>query len=68
MTKVYAVGSVTNAMRGRDLLSQNGLRAYIGRDTSGEKQGCGYTLTVTGDQERAAQLLAAAGIRVRRVT
>lgn len=64
-TKAYAVGSVTNAMRGKELLAKNGLTAYVGRVKPDAATGCGYTLTVTGDQEKATRLLAAAGIRVR---
>lgn len=67
-TKIYAVGSVTNAMRGRELLAQNGIRAYVGRVEADETTGCGYTLTVTGDHDKAARLLKTAGIRVRSVT
>lgn len=67
-TRIYAVGSVTNAMRGRELLAQNGIRAYVGRAEANETNGCGYTLTVTGDHDRALRLLKTAGIRVRTVT
>lgn len=65
-TKVLAVGSVTNAMRGKELLAKNGLFAFVGRVKPDEQSGCGYTLTVTGDVEKAERLLKAAGIRVRR--
>ena len=61
----FAVGSVTNAMRGKSLLSQNGVSATVGRVRPDERTGCGYTLTVTGDADRAQRLLNAAGIRVR---
>ena len=64
-TVILAVGSVTNAMRGRDLLAQNGITAHVGRARPNEVNGCGYTLTVTGDAERARRLLQAAGIRIR---
>lgn len=64
-TQVFAVGSVTNAMRGRELLQKNGIAAFLGRADLRGREGCGYTLTVTGDTGRAAELLAAAGIRVR---
>lgn len=62
---VLAVGSVTNAMRGKTLLNQNGISATVGRARPDERTGCGYTLTVTGEAERARHLLSAAGIRVR---
>lgn len=67
-TKIYAVGSVTNAMRGRDILTKNGLRAFVGRAEADVANGCGYTLTVTGDHQKAARLLETAGIRVRSVS
>ncbi len=60
-----AVGSVTNAMRGRDLLSQNGITAHVGRARPNDVNGCGYTLTVWGDVDRARHLLKTAGIRIR---
>ena len=60
-----AVGSVTNAMRGRDLLAQNGIAAQVGRARPNDVNGCGYTLIVVGDVERARRLLSAAGIRIR---
>ena len=65
VTAVYAVGSVTNAMRGKELLSKSGITAYVGRVKPDESTGCGYTLTVVGDAEKAAHLLKAAGIQVR---
>lgn len=60
-----AVGSVTNAMRGRDLLAQNGIPAQVGRARPNDVNGCGYTLVVAGDAERARRLLTGAGIRIR---
>lgn len=63
-----AVGSVTNAMRGKEILQKNGITAYVGRVSPDQATGCGYTLTVSGDIARAEQLLTAAGIRVRRLS
>lgn len=65
--QVLAVGSATNAMRGKELLAQNGMSTFVGREKPDGQNGCGYTLTVSGDTEKAARLLTAAGIRVRRV-
>ena len=62
-----AVGSVTNAMRGRDLLVQNSIAAQVGRARPNDVNGCGYTLVVSGDVERARRLLQTAGIRIRSV-
>ena len=63
-----AVGSVTNAMRGKEILQKNGITAYVGRVAPDQTTGCGYMLMVAGDITRAEQLLTAAGIRVRRLS
>lgn len=63
------VGSVTNAMRGKQLLEEQGIRAYLqraSRPTDGD--GCGYSLLVTGGIEKAVGILQKRGVRVIRVT
>ncbi|MBQ5841178.1 MAG: DUF3343 domain-containing protein [Clostridia bacterium] len=63
------VGSVTNAMRGKQLLEKNGIRAYLHRSTArGEGEGCGYSLLVSGDDRQATKILQNSGVRVIRVT
>ena len=63
------VGSITNAMRGKKLLEAEGMRAYMHRASQpGKEDGCGYRLLVTGDVERASQLLRSRGVRVIRIT
>ena len=63
--RTFAVGSVTNAMRGRDLLQKQGIPAFLGRADAKVREGCGYTLTVADRGDRAAAILTAAGIRIR---
>ena len=63
------VGSVTNAMRGKRLLEEQGIRAYLHRTshpTDGD--GCGYSLLVTDGVNLAVQILQKRGVRVIRVT
>ncbi|MBQ9860215.1 MAG: DUF3343 domain-containing protein [Clostridia bacterium] len=63
------VGSITNAMRGKRLLEQQGIRSYVhraGQPAAGD--GCGYSLLVTGEAERAEQILRVSGVRVVRVS
>ncbi len=69
MQSVYInVSSITNAMRGRELLERNGIHGYINRTVDEEgNNGCGYSILVRGDAERAQSLLTAAGIRIRGV-
>ena len=63
---IIGVGSVTNAMRGKDLLATRGIRAYIQRKPE-TNNGCGYRLTVYAHGEQAVQYLKQAGIRVNTV-
>ena len=63
------VGSITNAMRGRQLLDAKGMRSYLQRTTRGsDRDGCGYRLLVTEDVQRARQILQEGGVRVIRIS
>ena len=63
------VGSVTNAMRGKHLLEEQGFRVYLHRTSHPtEGDGCGYSLLVTDGVKRAEQILRQRGVRVIRVT
>lgn len=63
------VGSVTNAMRGKRLLEEHGIRTYLHRASHpADGDGCGYSLLVTDGVERAEQMLRQKGIRVIRIT
>ena len=60
---VLVVRSVTSAMKGQKLLEQNGISAYVERNTApNSRQGCG--LKIRGDVAAAAGILSAAGIKV----
>lgn len=62
----YNVSSITNAMRGKALLDRNGIRSFVSRNTSAKiKNGCGYSIDVTSDFERAEKLLTSSGIHIR---
>jgi len=63
--KGIKVGSVTLAMKGRDLLQKNGYKAYLTRNpkpTDGE--GCGYLIYVNNLDERCFKILQKNGIRI----
>ncbi len=63
------VGSVTNAMRGKQLLEKKGVRSFLHRSTArGEGEGCGYSLLISGDAQQAVKILQNGGVRVIRVT
>lgn len=63
------VGSVTNAMRGKQVLTEQGIRAYLHRTSHpAEGDGCGYSLLVTDNVQNAEQILRNKGIRIIRIT
>ena len=63
------VGSVTNAMRGKRLLEEQGVRAYLHRTSHPlDGDGCGYSLLVSDGVNSAVQILQKRGVRVIRVT
>lgn len=62
------VGSITNAMRGKQLLEKQGLRAFLHRSSAQEREGCGYSLLVSDDSGRAVGILKSGGVRVIRVS
>ena len=63
------VGSVTNAMRGKQLLAEQGIRAYLHRTSQpAENDGCGYSLLIVDSVQKAEQVLRQRGVRVIRIT
>lgn len=63
------IGSITNAMRGKRILENHGIRAYIHRSSNPiEGDGCGYSLLVVDGDARALRLMRDAGVRVIRVS
>lgn len=63
------VGSITNAMRGKRLLEQQGIRAFVHRSSDpAAGDGCGYSLLVTERAGQAERLLRSSGVRVIRVS
>lgn len=59
MSKSYLkVNSVTHAMKGKNVLSANGIYAQVVRKSSADKRdGCGYSIMIDGDVERAKEIL-----------
>lgn len=61
---VIRVGSVTYAMKGRDLLMAHGYRAYVERARQLGHYGCGYGLYVPYRTDEAEKFLRQHGVRV----
>ncbi len=63
--KGIKVGSVTYAMKGRDLLQRNGYKAYLTRNPHPqEDDGCGYVIYVNNIDKRCFDILKRNGIKV----
>ena len=65
MKKIIVLSSVTYAMRVRDILKQNGIRADLTRSPAVKSvRGCGYGVSIAPEYgPRALSLISAQGIR-----
>ncbi len=63
---IFGVGSITNAIRGKNLLQQQGIRAYIQRKQD-MQNGCGYRLAIYDKGEEARAILERNNVRIMRV-
>lgn len=60
-----ATGTITYAIKGRDVLRNNGFKASIERRTSDLKStGCGYSVVATGDIRKMEAVLKSAGVKI----
>lgn len=62
---VITTGTITYAIKGRDLLRRMGYKARVERKSSGlGSAGCGYTIVLEGDIDRAEKALRDASVKV----
>lgn len=62
---IIKVSSVTNAQRAQKLLRENGFSSYIQRSAAKKSgEGCGYSVTVTSNEDKAIELMRQSGIRI----
>ena len=61
---VILLSSVTYAMKGRDQLLRQGLRANVERIPPSNTSGCGYGLYVPRGAEEAQRILSENGIKI----
>ena len=61
---VITTGTVTYAIKGRDLLRKHGYNVKIERIASGASSGCGYSIILNGELEEAESILRNAGIKI----
>lgn len=62
---IISIGTVTQALKGRDLLRKLGFKAYVERNAKNiGKFGCGYSIVATGNLDKIKDALTANGIRI----
>ncbi len=61
---LVATGTVTYAIKGRDLLRKKGYKAKIERKSGENVHGCGYAIIFEGDIESAESLLRQNGVKI----
>lgn len=65
MRYVIVTGTVTYAIRGRDILRRAGITAAVERNSSGlGRLGCGYGIVVRGNIDEIVELLNKNGIKI----
>jgi hypothetical protein len=62
------VGTVTYAIKGRDLLRRKGFKVNIERKTADKSYGCGYAISLVGNLQEAAQILQQNGVKILEIT
>lgn len=62
---VITTGTVTYAIKGRDVLRRNGYTAKIERKSSPSgSAGCGYTVVTSGEKQKILDILNNAGVKI----
>ncbi len=62
---IISTGTVTYAIKGRDLLRKKGYNVKIERITSGKgSAGCGYSIILKGELGDAENILRSAGVKI----
>lgn len=62
---IVTTGTVTYAIKGRDVLRRKGITAKIERKNSlSGGAGCGYTVVANGDRQQILEILKEAGVKI----
>ena len=65
MKNVVVTGTVTYAIKGRDILRKHGISSSVERNSAGlGRIGCGYGIVVRGDIDRAVEILKDNSIKI----
>ncbi len=58
------LGSITYALKAKNILFNHNIRAYIERNTSNKTYGCGYGVFLPFNELRAEEILKNNGIKI----
>ena len=62
---IIVTGTVTYAIKGRDVLRKKGFKVAIERNSTGlSRYGCGYGIVVDGNIEHATEILKDYGVKI----
>lgn len=65
---IIATGTVTYAIKGRDILRKNGFTVKIERITGDKTLGCGYVLVLNDNVSEAEKILKENGVKILKIT
>lgn len=66
---LIVTGTVTYAIKGRDILRKKGFKASVERSGSvSDSEGCGYSILVEGNIELAQKILREARVKILKIT
>lgn len=66
---VISVGSVTYAIKGRDLLRKSGHKSHIEKKTNATgNAGCGYVIVAEGNRNQITDILKNSGIKILKIS
>ena len=61
---IISVGSITYAIKGRDLLRKQGIKAYVEKKTNASgNSGCGYVIVAEGNRQKISNALINSSIK-----
>ncbi len=61
---IISVISITYAIKGRDILRKQGVKAYTERKTATGGSGCGYVIVAFGNSNKIIEVLQKANIKI----
>ena len=61
---IFSTGTVTYAIKAKDILKRKGINAYVERSSAKDRIGCGYGVVVASEKDVAEQILRQYGIKI----